>query len=399
MSKRKLLSVLTFSAFIVLIVSSGTGLALTDQEQVGKLLYFDENLSEPAGQACASCHHPDFGFADPDRDLPVSEGVIPGLFGDRNSPSAAYAMFFPEFTLKRGIEGGQFWDGRAATLAEQAKGPFLNPVEMNNTTRGQVIGKIEVSDYADLFEQVCGPIAFATENIETSYDCMAEAIGVFEMTDELNKFTSKFDYAEAGMAALTPQEELGRALFSGNGKCAHCHPDRGDPVVFTDFKFHNIGLPSNQIIFQLKGAPFMDLGLGGFLNDPSEDGRFKSEHLRNIELTPPYMHNGVLETLWQVVHFYNTRDVLPPCDSNLGNLDPGFATDCWPAPEVPDNMDSSFLGDLGLTFEEEMAIVAFMLTLTDDAMVPPVVCEEITDRTECRSHPECQWKKGNCLTR
>ena len=334
---------------------AGTGFALTDQEQVGKMLYFDENLSEPAGQACASCHHPDFGFADPDRHLPVSEGVIPGRFGNRNSPSAAYAMFFPIFTLKSGIQGGQFWDGRAPDLAAQARGPFLNPVEMNNLTRGQVIGKIAVSAYANLFDSVCGPDAFAPGNVDDSYVCMSEAIAAFEMTDELNKFTSKFDCVEAGPAQFTPQEDRGRRLFSGSGKCGHCHPAKeggNRPVLFTDFKFHNIGLPNNRIVFQLVGAPFVDLGLGGFLNDQREDGRFKSEHLRNIELTPPYMHNGVLTDLWQVVHFYNTRDVLPPCDPALGNLDPGFATECWPAPEISDNMDSSFVGDLSLTFDE-----------------------------------------------
>lgn len=345
----------------------------TDQELVGKMLYFDVDLSEPAGQACASCHHPDFGFADPDRDLPVSEGVIPGRFGNRNSPSAAYAMFFPIFTLKGGIQGGQFWDGRAPDLAAQARGPFLNPVEMNNTTRGQVIGKIGVSAYVDLFETVCGPDAFAPENVDSSYVCMSEAIAAFEMTDELNKFTSKFDCVEAGRAEFTPLEDEGRRLFSGSGKCGHCHlanEGGNSPVLFTDFKYHNIGLPNNRISFDLVGAPFVDLGLGGALNDPKEDGRFKSEHLRNIDLTPPYMHNGVLTDLWQVVHFYNTRDVLALCDPAQGNLDPGFATECWPEPEVPDNMDSSFVGDLGLTLDEEMAIVEFMKTFTDGYVCP-----------------------------
>ena len=427
MNKLKLLSISTFSVFILLILSAGSGFA-TPQEDLGELLYFDEGLSNPAGQSCASCHDPDFGFADPDQELPVSEGVIPGQFGDRNSPSAAYAMFFPEFTLKKGIRGGQFWDGRAANLAEQAKGPFLNPVEMANTTKGQVIDKIQLSDYENLFEIVCGD----GTDIEASYDCMADAIAAFEMTEQFFKFNSKFDLAEAGELELTPLEEQGRALFSSRGKCGHCHPDNSNPTIFTDFKFHNLGLPSNQVIFELREEEFVDLGLGGFLNDPSEDGRFKSPHLRNIDLTPPYMHNGVLETLWEVVHFYNTRDVLPTCDPNNSDADE-FAVECWPAPEVPDNMDSSFMGNLGLTFEEEMAIVAFMQTFTDDYELPAVemicndstdndedgfidcddsdcdedplcqvtgvTCEEVTDRTQCRSYPDCQWKRGSCLTR
>lgn len=264
--------------------------------------------------------------------------------------------------------GGQFWDGRAANLTEQAKGPFLNPVEMNNTTEGQVIGKIAQRPYANLFELVCGPNAFAPENVETSYHCMAEAIAAFEKTALFSPFTSKFDAVMAGQDQFTAEEEQGWDLFTGRGKCAHCHTAKvggNEKVVFTDFKYHNIGLPENRIVFELVGAPFTDLGLGGFLNDPKQNGKFKNPHLRNIELTPPYMHNGVLTTLKEVVHFYNTRDVLDVCDPALGNLDPGFGITCWPAPEIPDTMDSSFLGDLKLTEAEEDAIVAFMRTFTD----------------------------------
>jgi cytochrome c peroxidase len=323
-----------------------------------------------------TCHDPGFGFVDPVNVLtgtPVSQGVIPTRFGGRNSPSAGYAAFTPLFTEKKGVMGGQFWDGREPDLAGQARGPFLNPVEMNNTTRGQVIGKIEAGSYAGLFEKVCGPGAFLPANVDSSYVCMSEAIAAFESTEFFSPFTSKFDAVEAGLDTFTEQEERGWDLFTGSGKCAHCHTAKvggGRPVLFTDFKYHNIGLPVNQFVFDLTGDPSPDPGLGGFLNDPREDGKFKNPHLRNIDLTPPYMHNGVLATLKEVVHFYNTRDVLAECDAELGNLDPGFGIDCWPAPEIPDTMDSSFLGDLRLTEEEEDAIVAFMLTFTDGYMAP-----------------------------
>ncbi|MEN8258814.1 MAG: cytochrome c peroxidase [Thermodesulfobacteriota bacterium] len=366
------LSLLSFS-----VLSSASAVqAQTPQEQLGDFLYNDLALSEPAGQGCVSCHDPNFGFADPDQHLPVSEGVIPGRFGSRNSPSAAYALFFPEFTLKGGIQGGQFWDGRALNLAEQAKGPFLNPVEMNNTSRAEVISKIAFRPYELLFEQVCGPNAFDPANVDTSYNCMADAIAAFEMTFIFREFSSKFDAVEAGLVEFTAQEDQGRALFSGRGKCGHCHPAKAGgnkPVVFTDFKFHNIGIPSNQEVLRLIDNPtFVDLGLGGRedISLPKEFGRFKTTHLRDVELTPPYMHNGVLATLKQVVHFYNTRDVLAECDPALGSDDPGFGIDCWPAPEVPDNLDSSFVGDLGLTDAEEDAIVAYMLTFTDGYVVP-----------------------------
>ncbi|MDW7775040.1 MAG: cytochrome c peroxidase [Methanosarcinales archaeon] len=359
-------------AIILLIAASESAAALTPQEQLGKNLFNDLNLSEPAGQGCVSCHHPDAGFADPDQNLPVSEGVIPGLFGTRNSPSAAYAVFNGQFTLKSGIMGGQFWDGRAANLTEQAKGPFLNPVEMANPNRSTVIGKIEVSTYSGLFKEVCGLEAFDPANVDSSYQCMAEAIAAYEGTDELNKFTSKFDAYKAGMVELTPLEDQGRRLYSGSGKCGHCHPDKSTgkaPIVFSDFKYHNIGTPKNsEFPFTLLPPGFVDLGLGGpdALNDPRQNGRFKTSHLRNIDMTPPYMHNGVLKTLKEVVHFYNTREVLPMCDPALGTLDPGFGTTCWVAPEVAANMDSSFMGNLGLTPAEEDAIVAYMETFTDD---------------------------------
>jgi len=340
-----------FLAFIGL-VTPMTSIALTNQELLGQNLYFDTNLSEPAGQSCSSCHDPSAGFADPDQNIPVSEGVVPGLFGGRNSPTASYAAFSPTFTLKGGVIGGQFWDGRAATLADQAKGPFLNPVEMANTSEAQVIDKIAASPYAVLFQTVCGMNAFDTGNVAASYNCMAEAIEAFESTSLFSPFNSKYDAVQLGTAQFTSQEAEGLSLFTGRGKCAHCHDLAGgqDPDLFSDFKYHNIGLPANPEIFALTGTTFTDLGLGGVINKTKRNGKFKTSHLRNVELTAPYMHNGVLKTLKDVVHFYNTRDV---------------ASEGWAAPEVPDTVDSNFVGDLGLTSAEEDAIVAFMLTLTD----------------------------------
>jgi len=353
-SKIQISLVIGLSAFIGAI-SSNAQAQLTPQEQLGKFLYFDENLSEPAGQSCASCHLPTAGFADPDTNLPVSEGVIPGRFGDRNSPSAAYAVFSPEFSYNNGIAiGGQFWDGRATNLTEQAKGPFLNPVEMNNPDRATVLADIQASNYINLFEQICGPIV----DIDTSYHCVAEAIAAFEGSSELNQFTSKYDAVQAGLASFTRQERRGQKLFNGEALCSQCHTSGGHhgghggssnsgPILFTDFRYYNLGLPKNTE-FPLTSNP-VDLGLGGRLNIAAENGKFKNPHLRNIALTPPYMHNGVLKTLKEVVHFYNTRDI------------PGL----WDAPEVPQNVETRLLGNLGLSSSEEDSIVAFMLTFTD----------------------------------
>ncbi len=373
------------SIFLLLIFTVGTATAneLTDEEKLGKLIYFDDDLSVPKGQSCASCHDSEFGFADPDSSRAVSQGAIPVRFGNRNSPTAAYAAFSPDFYYDENegmYIGGQFWDGRADNLSEQAKGPFLNPLEMNNPSEAAVIQKIRHSDYAGLFENVYGEGAL--DDVETAYDLMADAIAAYEETDELNKFTSKYDKYLAKEVKLTKQEREGLRLFNNpkKGNCAACHPSTAGPYaaepLFTDFTYDNLGVPSNlgmiedstdleyyypfyyppiASTFNPYGLDFVDYGLGGALmggidENLGEIGKMKVPTLRNVAITPPYVHNGVFTSLKEVVHFYNTRDV------------PGAG---WPAPEVDMNVNTDELGDLGLTDEEEDAIVAFMETLTD----------------------------------
>lgn len=367
-----LLAVIGCVALLLLseINSSGSG-TLTDKETLGKLLYFDENLSTPEGMSCASCHHPDAGFADPDTDLPVSQGIVPTRFGDRNSPSAAYAAFSPDFHWDEDEEmyiGGQFWDGRAADLVEQAKGPFLNPLEMKNPNKKRVVQAVAKSSYASLFKQVYGRDAF--KDVEMAYDMIADAIAVYEASAELNQFSSKYDYYVQGLVELTEQEAWGLELFNDpeKGNCAACHPSEpgpyADQALFTDYSYDNLGAPKNwaspflymSTEFNPDGMDYIDYGLGGFLKKSgyaedaymAEWGKFKVPTLRNIAATPPYMHNGVFSTLQEVVDFYNTRDV--------GD---------WPPPEVAENVNFDELGDLGLTDEEVDAVVAFMETLTD----------------------------------
>lgn len=329
---------------------------LTDKEKLGKLIFFDANLSEPAGQSCASCHDPNSGFADPDRQLPVSEGVIAGRFGSRNALSAGYTKFTPPFTLGDSpmqVQGGQFWDGRKIDLIEQAKAPFLNPLEMNNPDKDTVVADVMAADYSALFLTVYGADAFA--DIDAAYHNIADAIATYEGSVELSPFTSKYDQFKAGTVALSAEEALGLELFIGKGKCANCHSlnsiDNGmNSDIFTNFRFGNIGLPRNtEFPYNLLPEGTIDNGLGAFLEDPQHNGKFKTPHLRNVALTGPYMHNGLLKTLEEVVHFYNTRDI------------PGL----WPEPEVSANLVTGLVGDLGLTEDEEEAIVEFLKTLTD----------------------------------
>jgi cytochrome c peroxidase len=348
------------------------------EDTLGGLLYFDTNLSSPKGQSCASCHHPNAMFVDPDTSLPVSEGVIAGRFGGRNSPMASYAAFSPEFYFdgEEGLWiGGQFWDGRAATLEEQAKGPFLNPLEMNNSSKEEVINKIRKSSYATLFKLVYGPKSL--NNVEKAYDLVAKAIAAFERTKLFNSFTSKYDWFLRGKVQLTAKEARGLALFNndgetptpglGAGRCILCHPseraDDGSLPLFTDFSYDNLGIPVNPEIAVLKGEPVpVDYGLGATVGS-EENGKFKVMTLRNIARTAPYGHNGYFKTLKEIVHFYNTRDALNRC---VGGADESPGVNCWPEPEVNnENVNTGELGNLGLTSEEEDDIVAFLQTLTD----------------------------------
>ena len=389
---------------------------LSAEQSLGKDLYFDENLSLNRNQACASCHSPGTAFVDPRNTAlnqappplhtPVSEGSVSGLFGTRNAPSAAYALYSPFFHWdgNEGLYvGGQFWDGRANSLSEQAAGPFLNPVEMAMPNKWAVIDRMRTSrypDYVSQFREIYGidlskiP-AYDWGNFWNGgrhsnrnrkqppgvlevYDRMTRAIGEFEKTNIFTTFSSKFDYEQAGMVTLSPLEQEGMALFNGKGQCFLCHISTSTiasdgvtplPAMFTDFTYDNLGVPAN--LYQ-PGSPLPpDLGLGGrpdiAANDPmgNQLGKFKVMTLRNIANTPPYGHNGVFQTLKEIVHFYNTRDVLPTCDPSLGNKDPGFGTNCWPEPEVAQNVNHDELGNLGLSDSEEDAIVAFMETLSD----------------------------------
>jgi len=345
------------AAFSLLVATAGFTTANaappSTEQQLGRFLYFDKGLSNPVGQACASCHLPKAGFADPDQNLPVSEGAVAGLFGGRNAPSAAYAAFSPVFGQDptTGLYiGGQFWDGRAATLEDQAKGPFLNPVEMNNTKEGVVQAVIN-SNYAELFRLVYGPDSL--NDTDSAYDLIAKAIATYERSTQVNHFTSKYDYYLKGKVALSAQELNGLALFNGN--CSACHPstsaDGKTPPLFTDFSYDNLGVPRNMEFpfYLMSPSPYPDNGLGAIVGDTAQNGKFKVMSLRNIALTAPYTHNGYFKTLQNIVHFYNTRDL------------PGL----WPPPDVIENLNTTEVGNLGLTEQEEADIVAFLLTLTD----------------------------------
>jgi cytochrome c peroxidase len=380
---------------------------------LGERLFEDENLSLHGNQSCRTCHEPSEGFAGALSTVPTLgsaiQGSVTGLFGARKPPTAAYATPTPNFRANGGGSGGLFWDGRAtgeklgSPAADQALGPFLNPVEQALPDAACVVLRVRQSSYVSVYrdawgthidditfpanvETVCAT-AVATagefvslssahrELVTTVYGNIARSIAQFEAT--FNKFSSR---ADAG--TLTAQEREGLKLFGGKGKCQQCHTNKGAGALFTDFGFHNLGVPRNPDNVQFNyvtGA--YDPGLGGFTGNASQLGKFRTPTTRNVALgaSRTYMHNGVLKNLKQVVDFYNTRDVLRRCTpAEIATLDPAqygsydpdgpgplTAAGCWPPPEFAQNLDTKQMGSLGLTEAQVDAIVAYMRAMTD----------------------------------
>jgi cytochrome c peroxidase len=407
--------VLTVLTILLLGAAVGAAAQQTPIQELGDEIFEDEDLSINNNQSCATCHDDAWGSTGPDSFInahgAVYEGSIPGAFGDRKPPETDYATLSPVLHFDKGTWiGGNFWDGRATgeklgwPSADQAQGPFLNPKEQALPDSACVVYRVSLSTYALLYEEVFGDniftIAFPAETdtlcadgdpvplsagdrakVETEYDNIALAIAEYEAGPSERSFSSKFDAARGGKYKLTKEEQRGFALFQGKGKCRLCHPSSGKQPAFTDFTYDNLGVPSNPENPALLADPaFRDPGLGGFLwsrGEPDEVwmaelGKMKVPTLRNVGAKPTpesvkaYAHNGYFKTLKGIVHFYNTRDVKPECPNPLTTMEDAIALDCWPAPEIADNVNRSELGDLGLTDEEEDAIVAFLETLTDD---------------------------------
>ncbi|MCU7842796.1 MAG: c-type cytochrome [Candidatus Thiodiazotropha sp. (ex Monitilora ramsayi)] len=341
--------------------------------ELGRKLFFDTDLSSGSNQSCASCHDPANGFADPrvTVNAPVSEGSVGGAFGDRNAPTAAYASFAPSFgTVAAGdqtpetnskYQGGQFLDGRALDLVEQAKGPFLNPVEMNLANAAEAVAIVQNAAYSSDFIAIFGANAFT--DTDTAYHNIATAIAAFEASDEVNPFSSKFDAFLQGSYTFTASEQRGFVLFQDatKAKCANCHTLGSTPEesLFTNFRYYNIGTPSNpQNPANIANSSFVDEGLGASAaidaaDQAAERGKFKVPTLRNVELTAPYMHNGVYATLEEVVLHY---------DIQVANL---FITPEVDDPNIAAEMNAGTFVGLNLTDQERADLVNFMLTLTD----------------------------------
>jgi cytochrome c peroxidase len=270
---------------------------------LGKQLYFDTRLSKDNTISCATCHNPAMGWSDAG---PTSSGINKQL-GGRRSPPVSNSAYNPL----------QFWDGRAPSLEEQAKGPIQNPIEMGNTHQEMLRTVNDIPGYVDEFKHV-----FGTELV--TVDEVAKAIAAYERT--IVTTDSPFDrYVRGDRGALTPQERRGLEIFNGKGHCTACHWGGN----FSDGRFHALGVAPVD-----PAKP--DNGRFDVTKNPADKGTFKTPTVRDAALRPPYLHNGTERTLEDVVALYNRGG-----GSDDANLDP-------------------LMLPLGLSKSEEAALVAFM---------------------------------------
>jgi cytochrome c peroxidase len=272
---------------------------------LGEKLYFDKRLSADDTVACATCHDTTRGFGD--RRM-ASEG-IGGQLGRRNAPT----------TMNVALMQPLFWDGRAATLEDQAKMPILNPIEMGMPDREAVVKKLEaVAEYRDGFAAAYGrPV---------NYDDLGRAIAAFERT--LVFLDAPFDRHLAGDAkALSEDAKKGLVLYEGKARCASCHPLNAASPAGSDHLFHNIGVSARKQDFEklarealaalekdsseaaldklALGTDLSELGRFMVTRNYADVGAFRTLGVRNLAVTAPYMHDGTLQTLWDVVDHYN----------------------------------------------------------------------------------------------
>lgn len=309
---------ITIASLILLIITSSFIIEnntekLSSKAALGKKLFSEKILSLDSSVSCASCHKPNYAFADT---VAYSIGIY-GRETSRNTPSVLNMKNRPYY----------FYDGRAQTLEEQALMPIANEDEMALPIAEAVKRLNQHIEYRKLFLKVFKALPNAKN--------LGAAFAAYEKT--LETVDSKFDDYSNDLATLSPAEERGRELFTGDkAKCFDCH----SMVDFTDDDFKNIGLYNGNFL--------TDSGRFRITRNEADLGKFKTTGLRNVAVTAPYMHNGMFNTLEEVLRFYNNPKGFFPHQINV---------------------DSTFNKPLNLTDSEQADIIAFLKTLTDKAFV------------------------------
>ena len=341
---------------------------------LGAQLFHDVNLSRLRQQSCASCHNPAFAFTD-QRENGVSAAVSVGddgiSLGDRNAPTLSYAHLTPGFSMEEdGVYmGGLFHDGRADDLLIQAREPIVNPIEMalqNKFEVGQRV--IENPSYVNALIKLFGE--GADRDPDKIYAAVAKSLARFEKDEQFSPFDSRYDRYLRGEYQMTKLEDLGRKLFfSDLINCRSCHLVNQSPrygaETFTNYQYHNIGIPVNELVRSKNGKQpgFVDMGLleNPRVTDDRQRGKFKVPTLRNIAVTAPYMHNGVFDKLETVLQFYNKYLV----ENAISRINPETGKQ-WRKPEINENLSLELLTK-GQPLDANfiLALEAFLKTLTD----------------------------------
>jgi cytochrome c peroxidase len=319
---------------------------------LGDKLFHDQRFSSTGEVSCATCHDKEKGFTD---NLPVSEGINK-LKGTRNAPTAINTAYYST----------QFWDGREPTLESQSSQPFLNPVEMGLKNHEPILKIVRTDpEYVALFGK-----AFGKRGDHITMKEVEQAIATFERT--LVAGNSPFDRYHFGgdKTAMSPAAVRGLDIFINQGRCVSCHVIEQTQALFTDNRFHMIGVAAHDMprdlddlsaavedvkkrgtdVAVLTNPKTSSLGRYAVTRDLTDIGAFKTSTLRNIELTAPYMHDGSLKTLEEVVQFYNNGGRLKESD---------------PLPELL----SGGIKPLNLTPEQEKDLVEFLKALTSPEFV------------------------------
>ena len=385
---------------------------------LGRQVFFDRSLSSSGRLPCASCHSPQHFYGPPNAAPAMIGGPTLASQGVRAVPSLMYLERQPNFSIGPDNEenetvsltqmaalgetaartqktahdtaqtaanmvpqGGLFWDGRADTLQQQALVPMLNPLEMDGGNVAAIAARLQQSPYAAQMQQLFGPSIFADPQM-----AVAEAlfsVARYQIEDPgFHPYTSKFDYWLEGKARFTPAELRGYQLFNNPEKanCGGCHLDQptpgGRPPLFTDHQFEALAAPRNPALAANRDPSYFDLGICGPWRADMRDqtqycGMFLTPTLRNVATRHVFFHNGVFDSLQQVMDFYDFRDVEPQrvyprgadgvvekyndipgkFQANVDVADPPFNRKPGDAP--------------AMTPADEADIIAFLRTLTD----------------------------------
>jgi len=362
-------------------------------EALGRQLFHEPALSASGKQSCASCHSPAHAYGPADGKPAQFGGVDGQQQGNRAVPSLRYLQNVPPFSEHfrdndgndsedAGPTGGFTWDGRAASLHEQASLPLLSANEMANRSPEQVIAQLQASPSASAFAALFGRDIF--QDRQAAFRKLVLALEVFQQSPaEFYPYSSKYDAWLRGQATLSKLELRGLQVFNdpAKGNCAACHlsqrqPDGSFPA-FSDFGLIALGVPRNKALAVNRDPAYFDMGLCGPLRqDMQRDaycGLFRTPSLRNVASRKVFFHNGVFHDLRQVLEFYASRDSDPA--KWYGHGKTGQRFNDLPSPYHGNiNQEAPFGGKAGsraaFNARDIDAMLAFLQTLTDADVLP-----------------------------